>query len=243
MTAASAQCAAAEPLQHALPVVHTRQVGSWDCGLACANMVLRAFAVPAADSADLYNCKTRSIWTVDLAHMLAAHDLHVCLCTRFVGANPGYSNECFYRTHMSADRVRVERLFRKAEDAGIVVRQTRVPWQSLRDVLVGRCHLIVLLVDKWRLQDSAGCCCGLVEPCYMGHYLVLSSFNADRGVFVVHDPACSADYRCMDPGSLDRARCCFGTDEDLLIVSRSKSACSTTSERSCQEALEGDVRD
>lgn len=234
LAALADHAAAGGPLQPALPVVHSRQVGSWDCGLACANMVLRAFAVPTADAQDLYRCKIRSIWTVDLAHMLAARGCNVCFCTRFLGANPGYSKEVFYRTHMSADRVRVDRLFREAAGAGIVVRQTRVPWQSLRDALAGGCHLVVLLVDKWRLKDSPGCLCGLVDPCYTGHYVVLSAFDADRGVFVVQDPACSGESRCMDPASLDRARCCFGTDEDLLLVSRHK-PCSTASERSCQD--------
>jgi hypothetical protein len=59
------------PRLKALEVTHYRQRHSWDCGLACAVMVLRAFAVNSVAISELYeSCQTHSIWTVDLAHTL-----------------------------------------------------------------------------------------------------------------------------------------------------------------------------
>jgi hypothetical protein len=162
----------------------------------------------------------------------------VVFCTLTLGANPAYASECFYRRQLSVDRTRVERLFRQAEEAGISLRHESVSWQFLRDVLHSQEHLIVLLVDKRKLKEAAGCCCGLIEPGYTGHYIVVSAFDGAGQAFVVLDPACAATYKRISPESLDRARRCFGTDEDVLIVSRYRPADSTDSEISSRVAAD-----
>jgi hypothetical protein len=158
----------------------------------------------------------------------------VVFCTLTLGANPAYASECFYRSQLSVDRTRVERLFREAEEAGIALRHESVSWQSLRNILLTGEHLVILLVDKTKLKEGAGCCCGLIEPGYTGHYIVVSSFDVARQAFIVLDPACAAAYKTINPESLDCARCSFGTDEDVLIVARHRPADSTDSERSCR---------
>ena len=52
-----------------------------------------------------------SIWTVDLAYILARCGLAVEFTTTHLGANPAYAKESFYREHMAEDGRRVERLF------------------------------------------------------------------------------------------------------------------------------------
>lgn len=96
----------------------------------------------------------------------------------------------------------------------------------------------MLLVDKTKLKEGAGFCCGLIEPGYTGHYIVVSSFDVAGQAFVVLDPACAATQKRISPESLDRARRCFGTDEDILIVSRYRPADSTDSEASSTVAAE-----
>jgi len=58
------------------PLPHVRQRSSWDCGLACAAMVLRAAAASAAstdvDALAAPFSEDRSVWTVDLAVLLAS---------------------------------------------------------------------------------------------------------------------------------------------------------------------------
>lgn len=42
----------------------------------------------------------RSIWTVDLAHLLRRFGLDVCFFTITLGPNPAYANEGFYMENM-----------------------------------------------------------------------------------------------------------------------------------------------
>ena len=63
--------------------------------------------------------------------------------------------------------------------------------------------------------------------------MVVSNFVPEAEAFVVHDPACAAPHKHMSISCLDRARQCFGTDEDVLIVSCARTAESIDSEASC----------
>jgi hypothetical protein len=214
----------AEPvLQPVLqPVLHVRQERSWDCGLACVVMVLHAFSISNVSVSDVCKaCNTKSVWTVDLAHLLAAYGCSVIFYTMTVGANPEFATELFYRGQLSADRVRVDRLFSQAVQRGINIRQKSLTWQDLRDHLQGGHRLAIVLIDKWKLKENSQCCCGLVVPGYAGHYIVVSTFCEGSQMFLVHDPACSLTCTYMSAPSLDRARMSFGTDEDVLLVSRS----------------------
>jgi Guanylylate cyclase len=61
----------------------------------------------------------RSIWTVDLAHLLARFGLEVRFLTVTIGANPEFATESFYAENMPEDEQRVRRLF-KVRGNGIV---------------------------------------------------------------------------------------------------------------------------
>lgn len=161
-------------MQHR-PIEHVRQQHSWDCGLACALMVLRSFGINDVSLSDLHaQCATKrceqtilthcpmsgrypfprlpagpshyafynsvtvtcSIWTIDLAHLLAKRGCNVSFFTVTVGANPEFASERFYARNMAVDRARVDRLFSSAATAGISINQCNVPWQDLRDLVV-----------------------------------------------------------------------------------------------------------
>jgi Guanylylate cyclase len=53
----------------------------------------------------------RSIWTIDLAHLLRRFGMEVVFCTITLGANPAFSSEAFYAENMPEDEARVQRLF------------------------------------------------------------------------------------------------------------------------------------
>lgn len=53
----------------------------------------------------------RSIWTIDLAHLLAGCGLTPAFRTTMPGVNPGYAGERFYAEQLAEDAVRVGRLF------------------------------------------------------------------------------------------------------------------------------------
>lgn len=76
-------------------------------------MALRALGKQRCDMAALQRLVgTKSIWTIDLAHLLARCGVGVSLLTITIGANPSYVEERFYAENMAEDEARVERLFR-----------------------------------------------------------------------------------------------------------------------------------
>jgi hypothetical protein len=66
-----------------------------------------------------------SVWTIDLAHLLARFGVRVALQTITIGADHSYANEAFYAPHWGSDAARVQHLFESAPAAGITVAQRR----------------------------------------------------------------------------------------------------------------------
>jgi len=132
-----------------------RQAFNWDCGLACCLMVLRALGVADASLSSLRErCQTKSIWTIDLAHLLAGFGAEVHFSTVTLGANPGFAGESFYAGSMAEDERRVERLFREADAAGICVQCRSIPAAELASLVASGSFLVVALVDKRRLSQG-----------------------------------------------------------------------------------------
>jgi hypothetical protein len=154
-------------------VPHVRQTHNWDCGLACALMVLKALVnqadadpsqarlprAHAARRADLPTLrrmvKTQSVWTVDLAHLLASFELcDVAFYTVTLGANPAFSTETFYRDSIEDDASRVRALFENAADAGVLVEKRSVCVGNLKRWAASSEWILVVLVDKRALVSS-----------------------------------------------------------------------------------------
>lgn len=62
-----------------------------------------------------------SVWTIDLAHLLALFRVRVSFLTITIGADHSYANEAFYAPQWGSDTARVQRLFDCAPQAGISV--------------------------------------------------------------------------------------------------------------------------
>jgi len=103
-----------------IEVPRVNQLSSWDCGLACISMALRTIGIETIDAlADL--CCTNNIWTVDLAYLLQKFSVKFSYYTVTLGANPGYSDETFYKDQLPTDVVRVNKLFHEVIEAGISI--------------------------------------------------------------------------------------------------------------------------
>ena len=154
-------------------VPHVRQTHNWDCGLACALMVLKALVnkadadpsearlprAHAARRADLPTLRrmvrTQSVWTIDLAHLLASFELcDVAFYTVTLGANPAFSSETFYRDSIEDDASRVRALFEGAADAGVLVEKRSVCVRNLKRWAASSEWILVVLVDKRALVSS-----------------------------------------------------------------------------------------
>lgn len=238
-------------IHHHVP--HFQQYFSWDCGLACVLMVLKALAVNGCDYQTLRQmCPTTSIWTVDLAHLLRRFGLDVCFLTTTLGPNPAYANEGFYIANIQEDQHRVSRLFSDASAAGIAVQKRSLSASELQEVMLTGVCLVIALVDKRKLNprlvrgDSYGLPTllpgGFGEAGYTGHYILIIGFDAAEQRFIVRDPAMMASELHVSSHALDLARMSFGTDEDLIIVPCAPRAGSSGSVAEDEEDAESEQR-
>ncbi|KAI3432758.1 hypothetical protein D9Q98_004298 [Chlorella vulgaris] len=155
--AAAAAHSTCLPASFSHRVPHYRQMHTWDCGVACVLMVLRALGSSRHHWGTLLElCPTHSIWTIDLAHLLAACGARCQLATVTLGANQAYSGAGFYAEHIQQDSARVERLFGTAAAAGIGLACRSVTLDELSRLLLGGSCLIIALVDRLTL-DSPSC--------------------------------------------------------------------------------------
>ena len=86
----------------------------------------------AAPHACAHRVLPRSIWTIDLAHLLRRFGLSVSLYTITLGPNPAYANESFYMENMEDDERRVSKLFVEAAHVGLAVQQRSVSSDELQ---------------------------------------------------------------------------------------------------------------
>jgi hypothetical protein len=154
-------------------VPHVRQTHNWDCGLACALMVIKALVnqadadpsqarlprAHAARRADLPTLRrmvrTTSVWTIDLAHLLASFELcDVAFYTVTLGANPAFSTETFYRDSIEDDASRVRALFENAAENGVLVEKRSVCVGNLKRWAASSEWIQIVLVDKRALVSS-----------------------------------------------------------------------------------------
>jgi hypothetical protein len=116
----------------------------------------RAHAARRADLPTLRRMvKTQSVWTIDLAHLLASFELcDVAFYTVTLGANPAFSTETFYRDSIEDDASRVRALFENAAENGVLVEKRSVCVGNLKRWAASSEWILVVLVDKRALVSS-----------------------------------------------------------------------------------------
>jgi hypothetical protein len=75
---------------------------------------MRHHGVPCDLDGLIEMCGTKSVWTVDIAYVLARCSLDFTFHTTCTYVRPEYGREAFYRDDLDADAVRVNRLFSAA---------------------------------------------------------------------------------------------------------------------------------
>lgn len=217
------------PRSYFVEVPHINQQYSWDCGLACVLMVLRALGINSCNLQALVElCRTMSIWTVDLAYLLHKFPVNFSFFTVTVGANPSYSIETFYQEQLPNDLVRVDMLFRKALEAGIIIQCRSISGEEISFLILSGKYIAIALVDQHKLSQSWPENLSFSDLIasnsgYTGHYVVISGYDTDADEFEIRDPASSSTHQRVSSKCLEEARKCFGTDEDLLLISLEKS--------------------
>ncbi|KAJ2645254.1 hypothetical protein GGF44_000023 [Coemansia sp. RSA 1694] len=147
-----------ERLSRLHPVSKILQQDSWDCGLACVCMVLRAFGYTTCTISQLTrHANTDSVWTIDLVYLLHQFlQADFTYYTKCLGINPEHTQHDFYRDGLDEDEARVMRLFACARrDPALHIVQIVIPLIDLKRFLVHRQYVAILLVDNTLLKCIA----------------------------------------------------------------------------------------
>lgn len=222
--------------RHASDLTYVRQQYQWDCGLACAEMALRARGVvDGTSSSDLRRlCDTDSVWTIDLAYLLWHFGLSISFSTLTKGVRVEYGEQPFYRKQFPEDTKRVTELFRQSAKLGITVLQRSVGLADIVRAVREERALVLVLTDKRLL------CCMLCQDYqlaasipehtalnvqtraaasgFLGHYVILYAYDEKTDAFLMKDPASLRDTCVVKSDTLQAARSAFGTDEDIIFI-------------------------
>ncbi|ORX74547.1 hypothetical protein DL89DRAFT_220323, partial [Linderina pennispora] len=198
---------------------------SWDCGLACVCMILRAFGYTTCSIPQLIRqAKTDSIWTIDLVFLLNHYlQADFTYYTKYAGINPEHTTQAFYKDELDADEARVQRLFTTARWEGIGVLEIAIPLLDLKRFLVHRQYVGILLVDSTvlkcvaceRARTTRG---GHDRDGYLGHYILLIAYIPSLDMFLYRDPGIPEEFCVASAQTIDSARSRPGTDMDCIIL-------------------------
>jgi hypothetical protein len=175
---------------------HIHQADTWDCGLACVQMVMywldhKSKATKSPDNQEKHRkwmmdfVKKKSLWTIDLVillqHMLqeASSSSTYVFCSSNFGVDESYNKLHYYRDAFSADEVRVKKLFNKAEKQNLPLMQVHHMSLNVLISLVSREDVVaIVLVDNniFTQQDKNQ----TENLSYSGHYVVLIGISTGK---------------------------------------------------------------
>ncbi|KAJ1674851.1 hypothetical protein EV182_002433 [Spiromyces aspiralis] len=213
------------------PVQKVLQQNTWDCGLACVCMILRAFGYVTCTISELCRqCSSSSIWTIDLAYLLRRYiDADFTYYTTYWGTNPDYIKMDFYKGDYTDDTIRVSKLFARASQEDIRILCMSLSLLDLKRFLVSRRFVAIILVDAQHLrceqcssQSRTSATKGLLRLFsrqeYIGHFVLAYGYITAKDEFLIRDPAMADEYCVVKSSTLEHARTRPGTDNDCIII-------------------------
>ena len=224
------------PASSGLHVEKEKQKESWDCGLACTQMVLGVLGDAKPSQPSLaQRVDGNSVWTIDLAYLLREYGVEVQYLTTALEVDESeYSGSAFYAPSLAKDARRVNRLLRVAASEGVDVEHRSLTAAELWNLMSEEETLVIALVDartlhkrvvptqrgaKQAATSSAAAASSLAADSeFMGHYVLLLGLDDERGGFLINDPARDDERTFIHADALEAARHAKGTDEDLLLI-------------------------
>jgi len=220
-------------------VPHQRQRDSWDCGLTCVEMALRSSHVkcPEVRYEKLTSLvSSKSVWSIDLAYILAEYKVNMTFLTLTTGVHPGHSDCDFYKADLEKDRVRVEQLFTNAKVRGISVCNRSMSMRELAEQIGTHEKLAIVLIDVSKFRCLLCTAAEQEQPVrqtdarkrrigFCGHFVLICGFDPETSCFVVKDPSVQTAFCLARAETLDAARRAQGTDEDIILVDRTDRCC------------------
>lgn len=129
------------------------QEKSWDCGIACCNMVIRwcDYRRPLLDHSV---AAERPLWTIELLELLRGSRVDVTMFTVCKGVNPEHSSLAWYANSSESERDRTTECFERARRDNWPVFEKSVDLQLLKTIACETDNAVILLVDANMLYKA-----------------------------------------------------------------------------------------
>jgi len=216
-------------------IIHVKQSYAWDCGLACAEMILRSHGISHCGLRELADIiGTQSVWSIDIVYLFKRFNINCKYCTIIMGVDVQHANLEFYQATFDQDARRINALFSEACVRGVSVEQRSITLEEIKQHLFNGNPVIVLVdmqylrcIECTRLSCfsspyyyiSSVVCLPIKSTVeYAGHYIILCKYNSDSDLFEYKDPSKCASACFIRSEHLEIARKSAGTDEDIIFI-------------------------
>ncbi|KAK1743256.1 guanylate cyclase [Skeletonema marinoi] len=187
------------------PIRHINQVDTWDCGLACIQMVINWLNNNCNATQEEQEeqrrwmmdfVKAKSLWTIDLITLLqnmldlnSNNNSTYLFCSNRFGIDESYNNLHYYKDAFSEDEIRVKRLFDKAEQQNLPLLQvSHMSFNVLIDLVSRENVVAIVLLDNTIFNQqnntsnakTASNIHDQSDLSYSGHYVVLCGVSRDK---------------------------------------------------------------
>ncbi|ESO97322.1 hypothetical protein LOTGIDRAFT_203742 [Lottia gigantea] len=216
-----------------IDVPHIKQIYTWDCGLACASMILKYLNIPFTSN-DIYNIQVKdllrcgeNVWTIDLAYLMKHYGVSHQLYTITLGANQQFAQSSYYLSNFTKDEDRINNMFEKAGENGVKVEKRSISIEDIIDHIKNN-NLAICLIDwlkldcLWCSKKLCFCCFDICSSPYVGHFVVICGYDLLKKHIYYKNPNTSTELCCCSFSHFDKARQAFGTDEDILLIYNKK---------------------
>jgi hypothetical protein len=209
--------------QHRL-MEHVRQRETWDCGIACLQMIFSFVGVVCTRDDLVKEIQTESIWTVDLVLLLEKYLVDgaagsYLFSSTTLSVSKEFQEFQYYKKNFSCDRQRVGDIFLEIQSRRLpvpVIKRNHLELEQVVSLVERDCCIAMVLVDNSVLTESDA-----TITCYVGHYIVVTGVSRQENdySFLIQNPG-NESCTCLSAALFERAWRAAGTDMDIIFVSR-----------------------
>lgn len=146
------------PITHALQYDHLfiPQEHSWDCGIACCNMI-RRWCDPSTEPIDARTVTTcaKPLWTIELFNLLYSSGIQVSMFTKCMGVNPANSKLKWYANAHESEQQSTEQWFERAIREKWPVYEKTLGLETLKAIVSDRNKAVIILLDVHKLVQTS----------------------------------------------------------------------------------------
>ena len=179
---------------------HTKQLLSWDCGLACVEALAKTRLWPVREPSELPTAEVLAakfpdgrVWTIDVVLLLVQYAFipltSIRFSTKCPGVNPLHKGKPFYEG-LELDSPRVVSQFARALEMGVAIAVESLELDYFRRKLFTGAAVFLCLLDlRWLNCIDCGTPSRALQFTFAGHFVILYGYDFDGGYIFYMDPA------------------------------------------------------